>query len=113
MTLPDHRGSPHWRRQRVTALALVPLTMVFVVLLPVLASSSHDGFRELMGTVAIPVFLAVLLAAGLWHMKLGLEAVIDDYAEGRARPVLKVLVGAASLALLATGLVSLAMLAAG
>ena len=81
-------GSLHWRRQRMTAVALVPLVLIFVVLMPVLAASTHDELRELMGTIAVPIFLIVFLVAGIWHMKLGLEAVIDDYAGGGSDKVL-------------------------
>ena len=104
-------GSLHWRHQRMTAVALVPLVLVFVVLLPVLAASTHDEFKELMGTIVVPIFLIVFLVAGIWHMKLGLEAVIDDYAgDGRAGSFLRMAVAVSCVVLLAAGIVSLVVL---
>ena len=104
-------GSAHWRHQRMTAVALIPLVLVFVGLLPVLAVSTHEGITELMGTVVVPLFLIVFLVAAIWHMKLGLEAVIDDYAgNGLAGTILRVAVAASCVVLLAAGIVSLAVL---
>ena len=104
-------GSLHWRRQRMTAVALVPLVLIFVVLMPVLAASTHDELRELMGTIAVPIFLIVFLVAGIWHMKLGLEAVIDDYAGGGlTRSFLRMAVAVSCVVLLAAAIVSLIVL---
>ena len=108
------RGSLHWRHQRLTALALIPLTLVFIGLLPILATADHEAVVGLMGTVIVPVFLAALLGIGLWHMKLGLETIIDDYVgRGSCGSALKVLVIAASGVLAAVAVVSLVMLMVG
>lgn len=108
------RGSLHWRHQRLTALALIPLTLVFIGLLPTLATADHEAVVDLMETVIVPVFLAALLGAGLWHMKLGLETIIDDYVgRGSCGSMLRVLVVIASVVLAAVAAVSLAMLMVG
>ncbi|MCE2518555.1 MAG: succinate dehydrogenase, hydrophobic membrane anchor protein [Alphaproteobacteria bacterium] len=108
------RGSLHWRRQHLAALALIPLILVFIGLLPVLATADHEAVVGLMGTVIVPVFLAALLGVGLWHMKLGLETIIDDYAgRGSCGSALRVLVATASVALAAVAVVSLVMLVVG
>lgn len=108
------RGSLHWRHQRLSALALVPLTLVFIGLLPTLATADHEAVVGLMGTVIVPVFLLAFLGAGLWHMKLGLETVIDDYVgRGSCGSLLNVLVVIASVVLAAVAVVSLAMLMVG
>ncbi len=107
------RGAPHWRHQRLTALALIPLTLVFIGLLPVLATADHGAVVGLMETVIVPLFLVVLLGVGLWHMKLGLETIIDDYVgRGSCGSALKALVTAAAVVLAAVAAVSLAMLMA-
>ena len=108
------RGALHWRHQRLTALALIPLTLVFIGLLPTLATADHESVVGLMETVIVPVFLVALLGVGLWHMKLGLETIIDDYVgRGSCGSALKVLVIATSVVLAAVAIVSLAMLMVG
>ena len=108
------RGSLHWRRQRLSALALIPLTLVLIGLLPILATADHEAVVGLMETVIVPVILAALLGAGLWHMKLGLETIIDDYVgRGSCGSVLRILVVIASVVMAAVAVVSLAMLTVG
>ena len=108
------RGALHWRHQRLTALALIPLTLVFIGLLPTLATAEHEAVVGLMETVIVPVFLVALLGVGLWHMKLGLETIIDDYVgRGSCGSALNVLVIAAAVLLAAIAVISLAMLMVG
>ncbi|MDE0419048.1 MAG: succinate dehydrogenase, hydrophobic membrane anchor protein [bacterium] len=108
------RGALHWRHQRLSALALVPLTLVFIGLLPTLAAADHEAVVGLMETVIVPVFLMALLGAGLWHMKLGLETIIDDYVgRGSCGSALRVLVIAAAVVLASVAVVSLVMLMVG
>ncbi len=110
----QNRGALHWRHQRLTALALIPLTLVFIGLLPTLATADHESVVDLMETVIVPVFLVALLGVGLWHMKLGLETIIDDYAgRGSCGSALKILVIAAAVVLAVVAVVSLAMLMVG
>ena len=81
---PSKTGTSHWWHQRLTAIALIPLTLFFVGLLPNLAGSTHREFVTLMHFPVTPIVLALLIGTGLWHMKLGLQTIIEDYvhAEG-------------------------------
>jgi succinate dehydrogenase / fumarate reductase membrane anchor subunit len=72
-------GTEHWWLQRVTAIANIPLVLfmlVFVVM--------HMGVSraELIASVHHPI-IAILLAAAfvsvLWHMRLGMQVIIEDY----------------------------------
>ncbi len=108
------QGAPHWRYQRLTAIALIPLTLVFIGLMPTLATADHGAIVDLMGTVIVPVFLAALVGTGLWHMKLGLETIIDDYVGRRSWGAgLRVVVVAVSGVLAAVAVVSLVVLMVG
>ena len=75
-------GSAHWWTQRMTALALVPLSLWFIA-----SMISLEGARRL--DVALwlhsPVSLVLLLClivTSFWHAALGLSVVIEDYVHG-------------------------------
>lgn len=72
-------GSHHWWQQRVTALALFPLTLWFAVAVSHLPTVNH---AELVQWVAQPWHGMLLLAfvlLSIYHAMLGLQVVIEDY----------------------------------
>lgn len=74
-------GVGHWIAERVTSIALVPLTLwgVFAVLR--LAAGDY-GFA--LGWIADPlnaVLMVLLIAVSFWHMHSGLRVVIEDYVQ--------------------------------
>lgn len=72
-------GVEHWWMQRLTAVALVPLTLWVVYLL--LRTQAAD-YASVHALVASPLNAALLIAwliAMLWHAQLGLQVVIEDY----------------------------------
>ncbi|MGH6719650.1 MAG: succinate dehydrogenase, hydrophobic membrane anchor protein [Alphaproteobacteria bacterium] len=105
-------GAHHWWLQRVTAVALVPLAVAFVVLLPLFAGTDHAGFVLLMHDPLIATTMALVVIAGLWHMKLGVQVIIEDYVhhEG-AKTVLQLGLGLGTAAVGTACLVAILMLA--
>jgi succinate dehydrogenase / fumarate reductase membrane anchor subunit len=72
-------GTAHWWAQRVTAVALIPLTLWFVFSLLTLPDLHYDTVRT---WLAVPIsgFLAVLLVAVLaYHSYLGTTVIVEDY----------------------------------
>ena len=95
-----HTGAAHWWAQRVTAGALVPLSLWFVVSLLLLP---YLGYLTLRAWLAAPVsgFLAMLLVAVLaYHADLGASVIVEDYVHtpGARTATLLVLRGAFLLA---------------
>lgn len=74
-----HGGLAHFWAQRVTAAALVPLVLWFVVSLVSLTGADHETARAFFAAPLGAVITLLLLGAGAYHMKLGLEVVIEDY----------------------------------
>ena len=77
-------GTSHFWMQRLTALALIPLTLWFVASL---ASMGSADFADAVAWVKSPltsILLLALIAATFHHMQLGLQVIIEDYvhAEG-------------------------------
>jgi succinate dehydrogenase / fumarate reductase membrane anchor subunit len=76
-------GVGHWWVQRVTAVALLPLTAWFVISLLGQSLQSYDAMRGWLGQpwVAVPTILLVFTLA--WHSKLGVQVVIEDYVSAK------------------------------
>ncbi len=72
-------GASHWRMQRVTALALVPLTLWIAASLFARARSDYGTFILWLQTPFTTVLMVLLLIASFYHMALGLQVVVEDY----------------------------------
>ncbi|MGD9597306.1 MAG: succinate dehydrogenase, hydrophobic membrane anchor protein [Steroidobacteraceae bacterium] len=78
-----HEGVHHWVVQRVSAVALVVLTVWFVLSLVRLPLGDHAQVTAWMADGIHPVLLALLVLTGAWHSKLGVQVVIEDYVHQR------------------------------
>jgi succinate dehydrogenase / fumarate reductase membrane anchor subunit len=72
-------GVHHWRLQRMTAIAMVPLALWFVLSLLCVFNDSHAAVVEWVSAPHVTVLLIALSVALFWHLKLGLQVVIEDY----------------------------------
>ena len=72
-------GVEHWWRQRVTAVALVPLTLWFVIAVIGLVGADHAVFVAWVRSPMPAILLVLLLVATFYHTALGLQVVIEDY----------------------------------
>jgi succinate dehydrogenase / fumarate reductase membrane anchor subunit len=85
-------GTAHWWAQRVSAVALVPLTLWFVFSLLTLPALDYDTVRTWL-SVPISGLLAVLLVAVLtYHSYLGTIVIVEDYVTTVGMKVLTLLV---------------------
>jgi succinate dehydrogenase / fumarate reductase membrane anchor subunit len=72
-------GTSHWWMQRVTAVALVPLSFWLIKFLDL---SLTAPFQETIAWLTLPlntVFIVALILAVFYHAALGLQVVIEDY----------------------------------
>jgi succinate dehydrogenase / fumarate reductase membrane anchor subunit len=77
-------GTGHFWMQRLTALALIPLTLWFVASLASMGSADYADAVAWVKSPLTSVLLLALIAATFHHMQLGLQVIIEDYvhAEG-------------------------------
>ena len=78
-----HSGVHHWWVQRLTAVALIPLTIWFVWIGPGLLAADFDSARAFVGAPFNALLLAAFVVALFWHAQLGLQVVIEDYVHTR------------------------------
>ncbi|UXI66692.1 succinate dehydrogenase, hydrophobic membrane anchor protein [Tahibacter amnicola] len=76
-------GTHHFIVQRITALALVPLSIWFVWLALRLLHLDYASARALVGQPCNAVLMVSFLVAVFWHAQLGLQVVIEDYVHTR------------------------------
>jgi succinate dehydrogenase / fumarate reductase membrane anchor subunit len=72
-------GLHHWWVQRMTALALIPLTVWFVFSVVGLAHADYAAFTAWLGAPHNATLMVLFFAAALHHAHLGMQVVIEDY----------------------------------
>ena len=94
-------GTAHWWAQRVSALALAPLSLWFLVSLMRLQLDDYAAVTIWMARGANPLWLSLLLLALCAHARLGVQVVIEDYVHGAALKTTALLLNSAAHLLLA------------
>lgn len=72
-------GVAVWWAERVSAIALVPLTLWFVASIIAHTGSDHAAFVVWLRTPLASIPMVLLLIALFYHTALGLQVVIEDY----------------------------------
>ena len=72
-------GVEHWWAQRVTAIALVPLSVWFVISVIGFVGADLETVQDWVSRPLPGILLVLLLIASFYHMSLGLQVVIEDY----------------------------------
>lgn len=72
-------GVHHWWLQRLTAVALVPLTVWFAVSLLALPALDHATLSAWLGQSWTALLLILLVLVSAWHSQLGLRVIVEDY----------------------------------
>jgi succinate dehydrogenase / fumarate reductase, membrane anchor subunit len=107
-------GVEHWWLQRLTAVALVPLTLWFVIAIIRFAGADIDTVRDWVGSPLPAILLVLLLIAIFWHASLGLQVVIEDYVHAElAKLGLLIVVRLACFALAVAGIFAVLGMAVG
>lgn len=78
-------GVEHWWMERVSAVALVPLTMWFVAAIIAHTGSDYASFIAWLRTPLVSTLMILLLIALFYHTALGLQVVIEDYVHSEAK----------------------------
>jgi succinate dehydrogenase / fumarate reductase membrane anchor subunit len=72
-------GVEHWWLQRLTALALVVLTLWFVWVVVRLSHANHETALNFVAQPCNTVLLILTSVISFWHAALGLQVVYEDY----------------------------------
>jgi succinate dehydrogenase / fumarate reductase membrane anchor subunit len=74
----SHSGTSDFWRQRVTAVVMAPVIVVVMMLL----GRNQAGAAQILGSPPIAIVMLLFIIASAWHMKIGMQVVIEDYIHG-------------------------------
>jgi succinate dehydrogenase / fumarate reductase membrane anchor subunit len=106
-------GVEHWWMERVSAVALVPLTLWFVASIIAHTGNDYATFIVWLRTPLASILMILLLIALFYHTALGLQVVIEDYVHSGVKFAALVAVRLGCFALAATGIVAALRIAFG
>ena len=104
-------GVAHWWQQRLTAIALVPLGLLFIF---PFAGALGDGHEAVVALYANPwhaIIAGLFIIVGFNHLRLGVQVVVEDYVHGAAGKTLLILNSLLCAALAFAGLFAVAKIA--
>jgi succinate dehydrogenase / fumarate reductase membrane anchor subunit len=81
-------GTKHAWHMRITSAALVPLTIAFVWIVLTLVGKDYNTVRATLGAPLPAIIMLLFLLASVYHMKLGMQTIIEDYVHGEASKTL-------------------------
>ena len=84
-------GTSHFIAQRVTALALVPLGLALIAAIVSQLGADHESFKSFIGNPLVAVGFLLLIFTGTYHMRLGMQVVIEDYVHSESLKFLALL----------------------
>lgn len=82
-----HRGTDTFWRQRVTALANIPLTIFLILAIVSHIGSSYDEVRAYLAHPIVALVMLALMVSATIHLRIGLKEIIEDYVHGEGLKV--------------------------
>lgn len=80
-------GTEHFWRQRLTAVANIPLVIIGLWLMISLVGAPYSEVRATLASPLTVIFIALFSISVLYHMHLGMQVVIEDYVHSELRKV--------------------------
>ena len=77
----SHSGTSDFWRQRLTAVAMVLLIAPVIVVVLMLIGSNQAGAKQIFSSLPIAIIMLLFIVASAWHMKIGMQVVIEDYIQ--------------------------------
>jgi succinate dehydrogenase / fumarate reductase membrane anchor subunit len=72
-------GTGHFWHQRVTSVALLTLTAIFIVIVVSLLGRNHAAVVQVLGSPFVAIMMLLFIGTSIYHMWLGMQEIIIDY----------------------------------
>ena len=77
-----HEGTAHFWRQRVSGVALVPLSLFVIGWMLSLKGAGYAEVRASLAEPLVTLAVALFLVVSLDHMRIGMKEIVEDYVHG-------------------------------
>jgi succinate dehydrogenase / fumarate reductase membrane anchor subunit len=84
-------GTSDFWQQRLTAIAMVLLIVPAIVIVMMLLSSSYATATQIFRSTTVAIVLILFTIASVWHMKIGMQVVIEDYVIDEKRKLISII----------------------
>jgi succinate dehydrogenase / fumarate reductase, membrane anchor subunit len=84
-------GTQHFWRQRLTAVANVPLTIAFILIVMSLLGRNHAAVVQILGSPLIAVIMLLFILSVTMHMRIGMQVIIEDYVHDESTKLILVM----------------------
>ena len=75
----SHSGTSDFWRQRLTAVAMTVLIVPVIVVVLMLVGRNQAFAKQTFSSLPIAIIMLLFILASAWHMKIGMQVVIEDY----------------------------------
>ena len=75
----SHSGTSDFWRQRLTAVAMTVLIVPVIVVVLMLVGSNQAFAKQTFSSLPIAIIMLLFIVASTWHLKIGMQVVIEDY----------------------------------
>ncbi|MBG52350.1 MAG: succinate dehydrogenase, hydrophobic membrane anchor protein [Alphaproteobacteria bacterium] len=84
-------GTEHFWIQRLTALANVPLAIFLLASVVALVGADYATVKTYLSMPVVSIVLLLLILSGVYHMRLGMQVIIEDYVHGEGMKLLSII----------------------
>jgi succinate dehydrogenase / fumarate reductase membrane anchor subunit len=78
-------GTHHFWHMRVSSVALVPLTIAFVLIVVGLIGRNHAAAAQILGSPFVAIVMILFVLTSVYHMWLGMQEIIIDYIHSESK----------------------------
>ncbi len=79
---PARSGTAATWITHVTGVAMIPLSVIFVLMLLYVLHLDYNGVRAALGQPIPAILIIAFVLAGVIHMEIGMRSIVLDYVQG-------------------------------
>ena len=84
-------GTSDFWRQRLTAIAMILLMIPVIVIVMMTLGRNQAGAAQVLGSPVVAILMLLFIVASVWHMKIGMQVVIEDYVHGEKTKLVSII----------------------